>query len=51
MAIELGKEVGAKSVLSAIVQSTFQKALEWERCSRKDFRRVFDSLRRMTGLL
>lgn len=41
MAVELGKEVGAKSVLSDIVQSTFQKAVESERCSGKDCRSVY----------
>jgi 3-hydroxyisobutyrate dehydrogenase len=41
MAIELGKEVGAKSVLSDVVQSTVQKAVESERCSGKDCRSVY----------
>ncbi|KAG0650786.1 3-hydroxyisobutyrate [Hyphodiscus hymeniophilus] len=41
MAVGLGKEVGAKSVLSDIVQSTFQKAMESEKCSGKDCRSVY----------
>lgn len=41
MAIDLGKEVGAKSVLADVVQATFQKAVESERCSGKDCRSVY----------
>ena len=41
MAVDLGKEVGAKSVLSDVVQSTFKKAVESERCSGKDCRSVY----------
>jgi 3-hydroxyisobutyrate dehydrogenase-like beta-hydroxyacid dehydrogenase len=41
MAVDLGKEVGARSVLSEVVQSTFQKAVASERCSGKDCRSVY----------
>ena len=41
MAVDLGKEVGAKSVLSDVVRSTFQKAAENEMCSGKDCRSVY----------
>ena len=51
MAVELGREVGAKSVLSDIVQRTFQKAVESEKCSGRTVGVYTGSLRRMTELL
>jgi 3-hydroxyisobutyrate dehydrogenase-like beta-hydroxyacid dehydrogenase len=41
MAVELGKEVGARSVLSEVVQRTYGKAVESERCKGKDCRSVY----------
>ena len=41
MAVDLGKYVGAKSVLSDIVQSTFDKASKNEKTSGKDCRSVY----------
>jgi 3-hydroxyisobutyrate dehydrogenase-like beta-hydroxyacid dehydrogenase len=41
MAVELGRNVGAKSVLSGIVQSTFQKACDNPKTSGKDCRSVY----------
>jgi 3-hydroxyisobutyrate dehydrogenase-like beta-hydroxyacid dehydrogenase len=41
MAVDLGKEVGAKSVLADVVQSTFGKALESDKCKGKDCRSVY----------
>jgi len=41
MAVDLGKQVGAKSVLSDIVQKTFDKACKSEKCSGKDCRSVY----------
>jgi len=41
MAIELGKQVGAKSVLSGVVHDTYDKALKSEKCSGKDCRSVY----------
>lgn len=41
MAVDLGKEVGAKSVFSDIVQSAFDKACKNEKTSGKDCRSVY----------
>lgn len=41
MAVQLGQEVGAKSVLAPIVQSVLLKAVESEKCSGKDCRSVY----------
>ena len=41
MAVDLGKQVGAKSVLSDIVQSTFEKACHNPKTSGKDCRSVY----------
>lgn len=41
MAVDLGKEVGAKSVLAGVVQSTFEKACRNEKTSGKDCRSVY----------
>lgn len=41
MAVDLGKQVGAKSVLSDIVQSTFDKACKNEKTRGKDCRSVY----------
>lgn len=41
MAVELGKDVGAKSVLAEVVLMTFGKALESEKCKGKDCRSVY----------
>jgi 3-hydroxyisobutyrate dehydrogenase len=41
MAINLGKQVGAKSVLSDVVQNTFDKACKNEKTSGKDCRSVY----------
>jgi 3-hydroxyisobutyrate/3-hydroxypropionate dehydrogenase len=41
MAVDLGKQVGAKSVLSDIVQGTFDKACKNEKTSGKDCRSIY----------
>lgn len=41
MAVELGKQVGAKSVLSEVVKDTYAKAVNSEMCSGKDCRSVY----------
>jgi 3-hydroxyisobutyrate dehydrogenase-like beta-hydroxyacid dehydrogenase len=41
MAIDLGREVGAKSVLAEVVQRSFGKACESERCRGKDCRSIY----------
>jgi 3-hydroxyisobutyrate dehydrogenase-like beta-hydroxyacid dehydrogenase len=41
MAVELGKEVGAKSVLSGVVQKTFGRAAESDLCKGLDCRSVY----------
>lgn len=41
MAVDLGKQVGAKSVLSDVVQRTFEIAVNSDRCSGKDCRSVY----------
>jgi len=41
MAIDLGKEVGAKSVLSEIVRNAFSKACKNEKTSGKDCRSIY----------
>ncbi len=41
MAVELGREVGAKSVFSGVVQETFGKAVRSERCRGRDCRSVY----------
>lgn len=41
MAIDLGEQVGAKSVMADIVKSTFQKALESKKCAGKDCRSIY----------
>jgi 3-hydroxyisobutyrate dehydrogenase-like beta-hydroxyacid dehydrogenase len=41
MAVGLGKEVGAKSVMADVVQRTFAKALESDKCRGKECRSVY----------
>jgi 3-hydroxyisobutyrate/3-hydroxypropionate dehydrogenase len=41
MAVDLGKQVGAKSVLAEVVQRTFDIAVRSEACSGKDCRSVY----------
>ena len=41
MAVELGKQTGAKSVLSDIVLETFEAASQDERCKGKDCRSLY----------
>lgn len=41
MAVDLAEQVGAKTVLSDIVQDTFNKAVKSDRCSGKDCRSVY----------
>lgn len=41
MAIALGKQVGAKSVLNDAVERTFEEAMEDDRCKGKDYRSVY----------
>ncbi len=41
MAVDLGKQVGAKSILSGIVQDTFDRACKSPKCSGKDCRSVY----------
>lgn len=41
MAVDLGKQLGAKSVLADIVQKTFDVAVKSDRCSGKDCRSVY----------
>lgn len=41
MAISLGKQVGAKSVLAKVVQDTFAKAIKSDKCSGKDCRSIY----------
>lgn len=41
MAVDLGKEVGAKSVLSEVVQDTFGRAVKSDRCAGKDCRSIY----------
>ena len=41
MAIGLGKQVGAKSILSDIVQKAFTKAVQSKKCSGKDCRSIY----------
>jgi 3-hydroxyisobutyrate/3-hydroxypropionate dehydrogenase len=50
MAVDLGKEVGAKSVLADIVQSTFDRATKSHRCSGKDCRSVYRLFSENDGL-
>ena len=41
MAVDLGKQVGAKSVLADTVQDTFERAVKSDRCSGKDCRSIY----------
>jgi 3-hydroxyisobutyrate dehydrogenase-like beta-hydroxyacid dehydrogenase len=50
MAVELGEQVGAKSVLSDIVQRTFDRATKSDRCKGKDCRSIYRLFSENDGL-